>query len=449
MRRNISTPDNLRDSSDNQEAEESPESLNSDAPGPQANDTPVNASHVDGIEPVLFSEQVRNHDAPDSRRRDPRLSRAKRDWILERARGPEPSECDAASTHADDISLDKVHTAFAIMNSQWTRFQERVRDYVNQAERMRYFPELPFHEEEEDLVERQRCFEDLPFREGDEDFGQRYQQMMDSYEEPFTPGRLSLTSYSSRDRYGGPSLDDSYPRRGYSDRDEYDNRDDTFDNSNPSMLGNDGYQMGDDQMDDDQMEEFYSQLPQQWGDPDQARDAIERWCEREEGLQYRSESEGGDLSADDCESGNESAGDGCDDDTPGGDVVDSGNRNNEPEQPGEDRDERNHHIFSDRHDIIGADITNGGQHVHESMLNNLSQDIRVVDIPHDQPIVQLSTDNAHGEITQVGGHQHHDSAINASGFNTAHAVPAESLPWVRAVRGFTKACCGCFSVREE
>jgi hypothetical protein len=215
------------------------------------------------------------------------------------------------------------------------------------------------------------------------------------------------------------------------------------------MLGNDGYQMGDDQMDDDQMEEFYSQLPQQWGDPDQARDAIERWCEREEGLQYRSESEGGDLSADDCESGNESAGDGCDDDTPGGDVVDSGNRNNEPEQPGEDRDERNHHIFSDRHDIIGADITNGGQHVHESMLNNLSQDIRVVDIPHDQPIVQLSTDNAHGEITQVGGHQHHDSAINASGFNTAHAVPAESLPWVRAVRGFTKACCGCFSVREE
>ncbi|KAJ6005822.1 hypothetical protein N7451_003766 [Penicillium sp. IBT 35674x] len=154
-------------------------------------------------------------------------------------------------------------------------------------------------------------------------------------------------------------------------------------------------------------------------------------------------SEGGNSSlADDCDggSGNERGGE----DSTGDDVGSGGSPNNEPTLSGEDQDERSHQGISNRDETIGAERpTNGNQNDNDVM----SRVILPVNVPHHQPIVQLSTANAHGEIAQPGGHQPHEADTITLVSNTAQAGHTESVS-MRVMRGCIKVCSCCLSVRE-
>ncbi|KAJ5803014.1 uncharacterized protein N7503_005464 [Penicillium pulvis] len=418
--RNYGTPGGLHGSNNDWNLERDTEPGIFDTPSTHVDGTHVNSmevgaqtngigvgTQVNGMESLLFGEQAHNHGATGNFRRV---------WILEDSR-----TLDAASTQVDSSQVNGTYYDGTLIHGTYDNGIE-VSIFDGLIARM---TELPSSIRDQNRVEREQGFHDRhhfapprPFDNTEEG----NQQMMDSYEEPTAPHRSSLpSSLSSEACFELPPS--PMPESGFSDK--------------WRQYRDSGYT-------DDGVDEW----PQLEGDASIER-LREDWQSLSESKGENSDdvedtgSEGGkSLSANvyDGESGNELG----DEDSTGDDVGSGGTPNNEPNLSGEDQDERSHHRISNRDETIGAESpTNGSQNDNDQM----SLVLLPVNIPHHQPIVQLSTANVHGEIAQPGGYQHHEADTNTLVSNTAQEGQDESVS-MRVMKGCIKASSCCLSVRK-
>ncbi|KAJ5527175.1 hypothetical protein N7513_011334 [Penicillium frequentans] len=360
-------------------------------------------TQVNGMESVLFGEQARNYGATGNFRRF---------WIPEDSR-----TLGAASTQVDSTQVNGTYYDGTLIHGTYENGIE-VSIFDGLIARMTELPSSI------DRVEREQGFHDghysappRPFDNTEE--GNR--QMVGSYEDPTAPDRLSLPSSLSSEPYLElpPSL---MPESGFSDQ---------WRQYRDSGYTDDGV----DEWPQLEGEASIERLREDW------QSLSESEGEKSDDVEDTGSEGGNSLPAEvyDGESGNER---GVEDST-GDDVVSGGSPNNEPRLSGEDQDERSHHGIRDRDETIGADSPiNGSQNDNDAM----SRVLLSVNIPHHQPIVQLSTANAHGEIAQPGGHHHHEADTNTLVSNT-QAGHTESVS-TRVMRGCIKASSCCLSVRE-
>lgn len=374
--------------------------------GAQTNGIEV-GTQINGMEAVLFREQARNYGATGDFRRV---------WIPEDSR-----TFDAASTQVDSTQVNGTYYDNTLIHGTYDNGIE-VSIFDGLVARM---TELPSSIRDQDRVEREQGFHDghhfappRPFDNPEEE----NRQMMDSYEDPTAPDRSPSPSSLSSEPY--LELPPSpIPESGFTDqRRQY--RD--------SGYTDDGV----DEWPQLESETAIEGLREDW------QSLSESEGEKSDDVEDTGSEGGNSLPGDVCdvESGNECGGE----DSTNDNVESGGSPNNEPKLSGEDQDERSHHGISDRDETISAESSaNGSQNINDAM----SRVILQVNIPHRQPIVQLSTANAHGEIAQPGGHQHHEDDTNTLVSNTAQAGHTESVS-MRVTRGCIKVFSCCFSVRE-
>lgn len=374
--------------------------------GTQTNGFEV-GTQINGMESVLFGEQARSYGATGDFRRV---------WIPEDSR-----TLDAASTQVDSAQVNGTYYDGTLIHGTYDNGIE-VSIFDGLIARM---TELPSSTRDQDRMEREQGFYDgnhfAPPRSFDNP-EEEDRQMMGSYEDPTAPDRSSSPSSLSSEPY--LELPPSpIPESGFADQ---------WRQYRDSGYTDDGV----DEWPRLESDAAIETLREDW------QSLSESEGEKSDDVKDTGSEGGNSLPADVCdgELGNERGGE----DSTGDNVGSGGSPNNEPKLSGEDQDERSHHGISDRDETIGVESpTNGSQNVNDAM----SRVILPVNIPHRQPIVQLSMANAHGEIAQPGGHQHHEADTNTLVSNTAQAGHTESVS-MRVTRGCIKASSCCFSARE-